>query len=126
MEAARAEEGEPPYGAFALNIRTLTGGTTTLRDVVCSQTVHAVTLRLCVEMGGEPTLTRLLHEQKPLADRKRSLQHYGIVGDAASMVRQGRNGRAWEHGAQPSSCEIADRRRPKKLGSEGEGLRARV
>ena len=82
MEAARPEEGEPPAGPFALNIRTLTGGTTTLRDVVSSQTVHAVTLRLCVETGGEPTLTRLLHEQRPLADRKRTLESYGIAGDA--------------------------------------------
>ena len=82
MEAARPEEGEPPAGSFALNIRTLTGGTTTLRDVLSSQTVHAVTLRLCVETGGEPTLTRLLHEQKPLADRKRALKAYGIVRDA--------------------------------------------
>ena len=62
MEAARPEEGEPPGGTFALTIRTLTGGTTTLRDVVSSQTVGFVTLRLCVETGEEPTLTRLLHE----------------------------------------------------------------
>ncbi len=82
MEAARPEEGEPPAGPFALKIRTLTGGTTTLRDVVSSQTVGSVTLRLCVETGGEPTLTRLLHEQKPLADRKKALKDYGIVGDA--------------------------------------------
>eukprot|EP01045_Picozoa_sp_COSAG04_P013519 COSAG04_NODE_963_length_9150_cov_8.566788_2_plen_200_part_00 len=68
MEAARPEEGEPPAGIFALNIRTLTGGTTTLRDVVSSQTVGSVTLRLCVETGGEY--------------RKRSLEEYGIVGDA--------------------------------------------
>ena len=82
MEAARPEEGEPPTRAFTLRIRTLTGGTTTLRGIVSSQTVHAVTLRLCVETGGEPALTRLLHEQRPLADRKRSLQQYGIVADA--------------------------------------------
>ena len=82
MEAARPEEGEPPAGPFTLDIRTLTGGTTTLRDVVSSQTVGSVTLRLCVETGGEPALTRLLHEQRPLADRTRSLEEYGIVGDA--------------------------------------------
>ena len=86
MEAARAEEGEPPAGSLTLAIRTLTGGTTTLRDVVSLQTVHAVTLRLCAETGGEPTLTRLLHEQRPLADRKRSLEEYGIVGDAELHV----------------------------------------
>ena len=82
MEAARPEEGQPPTGPFVLSIRTFTGGTTTLRDVVSSQTVGSVTLRLCVETGEEPTLTRLLHEQKPLADRKRTLAKYGIVGDA--------------------------------------------
>ena len=43
LVATRPEEGEPPAGPFALSIRTLTGGTTTLRDVVSSQTVHAVT-----------------------------------------------------------------------------------
>ena len=32
MEAARAEEGEPPTGSLTLSIRTLTGDTTTLRD----------------------------------------------------------------------------------------------
>ena len=36
MEAARPEEGEPPAGPFALRVRTITGGTTTLRDVVSS------------------------------------------------------------------------------------------
>ena len=82
MEATRPEEGEPPTGPFALNIRTLTGGTTTLRDVVSSQTVGSITLRLCAETGEEPTLTRLLHEQKPLADRKKALEAYGIVRDA--------------------------------------------
>ena len=41
-----------------------------------------MTERLCVETGEEPTLTQLLHEQKPLADRKRSLKLYGIVRDA--------------------------------------------
>ena len=86
MEAARAEEGEPPAGPFTLDIRTLTGGTTTLRDVVSSQTVGSVTLRLCAETGEEPTLTRLLHEQKPLADRKRSLKQYGIVRAAELHV----------------------------------------
>ena len=71
--AATRSEPLLPAGAFALTIRTLTGGTTTLRDVVSSQTVGSVTLRLCVETGGEPALTRLLREQKPLADRKRAL-----------------------------------------------------
>ena len=42
MEAAHPEESEPPArrytpaGTLTLNIRTLTGGTTTLRDVVWS------------------------------------------------------------------------------------------
>merc|ERR1711969_317397 len=79
MEATKSEP-LLPAGPFALTIRTLTGGTTTLRDVVSSQTVGSVTLRLCAETGEEPTLTRLLHEQRPLADRKRSLKQYGIVG----------------------------------------------
>ena len=38
MEAARAEEGEPPAGSLTLAIRTLTGDTTTLRDVASSHT----------------------------------------------------------------------------------------
>ena len=78
QHASRSRERRP----FALNIRTLTGDTTTLRNVASSQTVGSVTQRLCVETGGEPTLTRLLHEQRPLADRKRSLKAYGIVADA--------------------------------------------
>ena len=82
MEAARAEEGEPPQGSFTLAVRTLTGDKTTLEDVLSSQTVGSVTLRLCVETGEEPTLTLLLHEQRPLADRKKALKDYGIVGDA--------------------------------------------
>ena len=47
MEAARAEEGEPPPGSLTLAIRTLTGDTTTLRDVASSQTVgrHAAAVR---------------------------------------------------------------------------------
>ena len=82
MEPTRAEEGEPPTGSLTLSIRTLTGGTTTLRGLVSSRTVGFVTLRLCVETGEEPTLTLLLHEQRPLADRKKALKDYGIVGDA--------------------------------------------
>ena len=62
--------------AVTLAIRTLTGDTTTLRDVASSHTVHAVTARLCVETGEEPTLTLLLHEQRPLADRKNALKDY--------------------------------------------------
>ena len=74
MEAGRPEEGEPPPGSLTLAIRTLTGDTTTLRDVLSSHTVHAVTARLCVETGEEPTLPLLLHEQRPLADRKKALK----------------------------------------------------
>ena len=36
--------------------------------------------------GEEPALTLLLHEQRPLADRKKPLKEYGIVGDAELHV----------------------------------------